>query len=681
MPTISRRHWLGCTGAATLGLPLGTLLPWQQTHGAEPLTPLTPLNRYPRMVQNYFVAQVRELEQARLQEIAKLATKTDAQQYVQSVQQKIRQCFGPNPERTPLNARVTGVVERDTYRIEKVIFESRPNFPVTANLYVPKGQTLPAPGVVGACGHSFQGKAAEMYQSFAQGLARLGYVCLLYDPIGQGERLQYVNHDGTSKFRGSVHEHNHIGNQQSLVGEFFGMWRAWDGIRALDYLLTRKEVDPQHLGVTGNSGGGTVTSWLAALDPRWTMAAPCCFVTTFRSNLENELPSDSEQCPPQAIALGIDHEDFIAARAPKPVILLAKEQDFFDIRGTEAAYQRLKRLYRLLGAEQNISLFVGPTTHDYSQENREAMYRWFNRVTGVSKAQTEPALKIEEPTTLNCTSSGQVAELKPNTVFSFTQQKSRQLAKTRGEVQPDALLHAVRDLLKIPPSIEQPPRYQILRNLRPRKYPRPHAVTYAVETDPGIKTLVTRLDDKMRFSRPPHQGNRAILYVSHHSADVELRTEPALKQLLTVESKTPCFACDVRGIGESKANTCGVTELGDPYGSDFFYATHSLMLDRPYLGQKTWDVLRVLDWLKSLEQTQVHLVAKGWGALPAIFAAMLGDNIAQLTLLDTPATYQQIAESEHYDRPLSTLLPNVLAHFDLPDCYRALRSKLQLQTG
>ena len=110
-----------------------------------------------------------------------------------------------------------------------------------------------------------------------------------------------------------------------------------------------------------------------------------------------------EQIPPRALALGLDHEDFLAALAPKPVIILAKEKDYFDARGNEAAYERLKRLYRLLGAEDNVAYFIGPTYHGYSQENREAMYRWFNRCTGISDAKTEPKLTIEKDETLWCT--------------------------------------------------------------------------------------------------------------------------------------------------------------------------------------------------------------------------------------------------------------------------------------
>ena len=145
---------------------------------------------------------------------------------------------------------------------------------------------------------------------------------MLYDPIGQGERLQYVDKNGQPRLRPGTREHLYAGNQQFLVGQFFGSWRAWDGVRALDYLLTRKEVDSTHLGVTGNSGGGTMTTWLCGLERRWTMAAPSCFVTTFRHNLENELPADTEQCPPRALALGLDHEDFLAGQYQ--IIILKK---------------------------------------------------------------------------------------------------------------------------------------------------------------------------------------------------------------------------------------------------------------------------------------------------------------------------------------------------------------------
>lgn len=640
--------------------------------GVLPRRELPPLNRFSRMVQEYFVARVREAEEAANKTKAALLTKEDANAYIVSVREKIRQSFGPYPERTPLNAKITGIVERDTYKIEKIIFESRPGFLVTGNLYLPQGRKFPLPGVVGVCGHSANGKAAEAYQSFAQGLARQGYVTFIFDPIGQGERLQYVDAALKPKRGIGVSEHLYAGNQQFLVGEFFGMWRAWDGIRALDYLLTREEVDPKHVGITGNSGGGTMTTWLCGLEPRWTMAAPACFVTTFRRNLENELPADTEQCPPRAIALGLDHDDFLAAMAPKPVIILAKERDFFDVRGSLEAFARLKRLYTLLGAADNIQLHIGPTEHGYSQENREAMYRFFNRVTKTSNAEKEPPLTIEKDETLQCTPRGQVAELKSRTVFSFTKDRALELAKARKPLADEELKNAVTAVLQLPPTAKEPPEFRILRGLKSRNYPRAHATTYAVESEPGAFALVTRLGNQSHISRPPQDPSPVLLYVSHHSADVEMREEPAIKERLSKFPDQPFYACDLRGIGESRPDTCGSDQFLTPYGSDYFYAIHALMLDKPYLGQKTHDLLRVLDFLRAAGHREVHLLAKGWGALPAAFAALLCEHVTEVTLLEGLKSYQQVAESEDYSWPLSTFLPGVLARFDLPDVYRQL---------
>jgi dienelactone hydrolase len=654
---------------------LGLTLASSDAAGQE--SSLQPLNRFPRMVQEYFVDQVRQAEVQADQRRAALNTQRDAEAYVRAVQDKIQRSFGPWPEKTPLKPRVTGVVDRDQYRIENVIFESRPNFLVTANLYIPKGRDFPLPGVVGTCGHSANGKAYEGYQSFAQGLARMGYVVLIYDPISQGERLQYVNDQLKSEIGVGVREHLYAGNQQFLVGDFIGSWRAWDGIRALDYLLTRKEVDPAQIGVTGNSGGGTMTTWLCGVERRWAMGAPSCFVTTFRRNLENELPADTEQCPPRALALGLDHSDWLAAMAPKPVIVLAKEKDYFDVRGAEEAYRRLRHLYRLFDAEDNVGLFVGPTPHGYSQENREAMYRWFNAVTKVSDAQTEPDLVIEKDETLWCTPNGQVCELDSRPIYEFTEAKSKASARKRsGELTLPLLRRRIRRVLRLPGVADvSGPYYRVLRNWRSRSYPKPRWTTYMVETEPGISAIVYRLGDEQLLSRPQAETKRAILYVAHQSSDAELRDEPLIAELIEAEPEATLYTVDVRGIGESQPDTCNENSFLSPYGSDYFYAIHSIMLDRPYVGQKTHDVLRVLDWLESIGYDEVHLAGKGWGALPATFAAVLSDQVSQVTLKNALTSYTDIAESRNYGWPLATLVPDVLASFDLPDCYRALEPK------
>jgi len=678
----TRRDWTRLTG----GLAAGAFCFPDLALAEEDESGLAPLNRFPRMVHRHYLEKIRAAERRALQRKDAVSTRAEAEAWVQDVRARIARAFAPMPsKKTPLNARVTGVLDRDGYTIEKIVFESRPRFFVTAHLYLPKVEDgVRVPGVVGACGHSRTGKNAEAYQGFAQGLARLGTACLIYDPIGQGERSQYLDDENQPIYRGTTHEHNMAGNQMELVGEFLGSWRAWDGIRALDYLLTRPEIDTEHVGVTGNSGGGTLTTWLLGVEPRWTMGAPACFVTTWRRNFENELPQDNEQCPPRSLALGLDHDDYLAAMAPKPVIILAKERDYFDVRGSKETYERLRRLYGLLGAEDNIRLHVGPTTHGYSQENREAMYRFFNSITGVSDAQSEPELTIEDDETLWCTPGGQVlTDLDSRTVFSFTRAKAGRLRKRR-EADPPAgkdLVEKVRSSLRMPPRPETPPRVRIVRAIRGnREYPKPHWINYLVESERDVVAVCTMLGDERLYSRlaPPPEGEngRAVLWIGNRSSDAELREDPLVRELLEKEDgNVPFLACDVRGVGESLPVTAGNDPYGY-YGGDYFYAAYANMLNRPYLGGKVHDVLRTLDFLGSRGWTDIHLAGRDWGALVAALAALLDERATTVTLADRLESWHSVATEEHYEWPLSHMVFGVLRHWDLPDVYRELEGRL-----
>lgn len=682
---VSSRRDLLCTigGLTATGLGLPRFALAQTDAKADSLEPY---QRFPRMVHEYYVSKIRGIEKRGIERKMALSTKAEAEAYIAEVREKIAKAFAPMPtKKSPLNAKVTGTIDRDTYTVEKIIFESRPKFYVTANLYLPKNRPGgKVPGVVGSCGHSQNGKCAEAYQSFAQGLARLGTACLIFDPIGQGERSQYVDPAGKLLIKGTTTEHNHAGNQMELVGEFLGSWRAWDGIRALDYLLTRPEIDPQHVGITGNSGGGTLSTWLIGLERRWTMGAPACFVTTWRRNLENELPQDNEQCPPRSLALGLDHDDYLAAMAPKPIIILTQSRDYFDARGGAETYDRLRHLYALLGADEKIQLQVGPDEHGYSQPNREAMYRFFNSITGASDAASEPALVIEEDKTLQCTPGGQVV-LDPGskTVFTFTQSKAEKLKSAR-EAKPlgaEDLKKAVAESLRMPPrDPAKAPDYRILRAYGPsRKYPKERWIHYAVETEPGIQAICTVLFDEPHVSQlpqAPEGKGKVLLWIAEQSSDAELREDPTLSELATtLEPGTLIVACDVRGVGESLPVTAG-NQPNSYYGSDYFYAAFANMLGKPYLGGKTHDVLRVIDLLASRGWSEIHLAAKGRATIMAGCAALLDDRVKQVTANQRLESWHSIATEEHYQWPLSHMIFGVLRNWDLPDVWKALESKM-----
>src|SRR4051812_13578997 len=213
-----------------------------------------------KMLYAYLQAEAQEHFAARRKTVAELKTPADVQRRQKELRAAFLAALGGYPGKTPLHPRVVGKEARDGYRIERVIYESRPQHHVTAVLYLPEGKP-PFPGVLMPCGHSANGKAAEPYQRACILMAKNGLAVLCYDPIGQGEGIQLLNAQGKPAIPGSTSEHTMVGVGALLVGQSTATYRIWDGIRSLDYLASRPEIDPMHLGCTGNSGGGTMTAY------------------------------------------------------------------------------------------------------------------------------------------------------------------------------------------------------------------------------------------------------------------------------------------------------------------------------------------------------------------------------------------------------------------------------------
>ena len=183
------------------------------------------------------------------------------------------------------------------FRIEKLVFESLPGVYVTALVYVPDARRA-TPRGARACGHSANGKA--YYQALCQRLAARGYVVICWDPVGQGERSQFWDAAAQrSRYNLICGEHAVLGNLAYLAGANLARWEVWDGMRALDYLLTRPEVDPSRISITGTSGGGFQAAFIAALDPRINAAAPSCYITALPMRVANRIFKDPDSDPEQ----------------------------------------------------------------------------------------------------------------------------------------------------------------------------------------------------------------------------------------------------------------------------------------------------------------------------------------------------------------------------------------------
>lgn len=314
----------------------------------------------------------------RQSQIRDLETRADWENRQAYVRQTLEEIVGPFPERTPLNPVITGTLNHEGMVIEKLYFESRPGYYVTAIFCYPENRTEPLPAILFCSGHAAEGFRSTTYQTMIFNYAKKGFAVLAFDPIGQGERIRYLDESGKPRL-GSTIEHSYPGSQSFLVGISPANFFIWDGIRAVDYLMTREEVDPQRIGITGRSGGGTQTAYIAAMDERIHAAAPECYITTFDKLLKSKGPQDAEQNLKQGIAKGIDLADYIEVRAPKPTLLIGTTRDIFSIQGFRDVYQEAQKAYAAWDAEDNLEFTEDDAGHASTVKNREATYRFFRK--------------------------------------------------------------------------------------------------------------------------------------------------------------------------------------------------------------------------------------------------------------------------------------------------------------
>src|SRR5229473_4408226 len=314
-------------------------------------------------------------------------------------------------KRTPLNPHITGRIQMEGFHIEKLIFESLPGVYVSALVYVPEDTNHTHPAILVPPGHAPDGKAR--YQALCQRLVQRGYVVICWDPVGQGERSQFWDaKSGKSRYNLICAEHAVLGNLAYLVGTNLARWEIWDGMRALDYLLTRAEVDPDRINITGTSGGGFQTAHIAALDPRIKVAAPSCYITALPMRVYNRIFKDPDSDPEQdlygMISNGIDHPGLLLLMYPRPVIVAAAVLDFFPIDGTRKTVREARRLYERFGRGDRIALVEGYHTHQFSPENQEAALNFLDHFNQMPVRHGLPRVSELTSKALQCTRTGQV---------------------------------------------------------------------------------------------------------------------------------------------------------------------------------------------------------------------------------------------------------------------------------
>ena len=328
------------------------------------------------------------------------------------LRQKLLQMIGGLPEvKTDLRARVTGRIQMDGFTIEKLIFQSLPGVYVTALVYVPDDHSRKHPAVLVPAGHAADGKFH--YQALSQRLVGRGYVVISWDPLGQGERSQFWDAAaGKSRYNLICGEHAVMGNLAYLAGANLARWEIWDGIRAVDYLLTRPDVDGERISITGTSGGGTQAALIAALDQRIKVAVPSCYISALPMRISNRIFADPDSDPEQdlfgMISNGVDHPGLLLLMYPRPVLVAAAVLDFFPIEGTRKTVREVQRLYERFSHGDRIALAEGYHAHQFSAENQQAALDFLDHFNQMPIRHGLPQAKELAGKALQCTEAGQV---------------------------------------------------------------------------------------------------------------------------------------------------------------------------------------------------------------------------------------------------------------------------------
>jgi cephalosporin-C deacetylase-like acetyl esterase len=632
-----------------------------QEHGKAPAK--KDVTQPEKLLYNHLLQECQKHFDARKKEVAALKTPADIKARQARLKAKFIEALGGFPKKTPLHPQVTGKIDKGDYRIEKVIYESQPNHHVTAILYLPKKGQAPYPGVLLPCGHSSNGKAAEAYQRACISLAKNGFVVLCYDPIGQGERIQLLDKNGKPAIPGSTTEHTMVGVGALLVGKSAATYHIWDGIRSLDYLESRPEVDPKRLGCTGNSGGGTLTAYLMALDDRIVCAAPSCYITSLERLFKTIGPQDAEQNITGQVAFGMDHADFLTMRAPLPTLVCCGTKDFFDIDGTWASFREAKLIYSALGFGERISLFEYNDKHGFSKPRRQAVVQWMKRwLQKFDEPFVEEDFPVFTDAELQCTRTGQVlSDFNGKSVFDLNAELAKELKEGREKWQDEKSAANLRE--KIMELISRPNYLG--------KFDEKILTQMGFDFVATTKAKGCKFDDVL-CSRPPFhwisvvpekikKGNPFIISINEYSVD-DAKKGGALEKLGS--GGQVAFVLDVRGIGRTKPNSKG--GMVKYFGSDWQETFLSLHLQRPLLGQRVDDVSFQASYISGEAKDGILLSAKGIAGPIALHAAVLDPRVTHVTIENGVTCWEDVVQTPISVNQLSNVVPGALAYYDLP---------------
>ncbi|WP_260704091.1 alpha/beta hydrolase [Edaphobacter flagellatus] len=639
---------------------------WSQTTDA-------PAIDYAAQTDAYLTNIAKQKLAERQEQIAGIKKADDMHIRQEYIRHTLLQEIGGFPARTPLHAEITGTIDHPDYVVQKLIYQSLPGFYVTANVYVPKNAHKPFPAVLGLAGHSGEGKSFALYQAVWVSLARRGFLVLAIDPVGQGERMEHLDpatHKPLLQIGGTP-EHMADGLPVLLTGTNIGRYFIWDGIRGIDYLQSRDDVDKTRIGVAGNSGGGTQSAYISTLDTRVAAAVISCYLSAWSAMWADPGPQDSEQIFDHFLSDHLDYADFLNEIAPRPVEMEVATRDFFPIQGAHATFREAEHTFELLDAKDHLALFEADDTHGWSKPRRIAAYTWLSRwLQGNAGSSEEAAVQTDSSASLNATSTGQVLTTYPHaqTVQSLNASLAQQLRSKPFRGNLTQLAERVRSRLDLPASVtaakvETAGSYVsgALKAEKLNLHPEPGI------TVPGL--LFTPAGTAARRS--------AILYLDSSGMTADAVPGGLIQQL--VELGNVVLAIDPRGWGESAPPN----RMISGYRSDYQLAMHAILVGKSIPGMQTLDVLSAFRYLATrsdINPGAISLHTVGFACNIGLFAATIEPHIRTVVCDKQPMSYLAITELPLYNLPPEVIVPGVLRDFDIPDITRLLGSRLHIES-
>jgi len=599
--------------------------------------------------------------QERQKAIDQIHTVAEAERRKQKVRQTLLEILGGLPDYNgPLHPKVTGQIKAEGYTIEKVLFQSLPNFYFTGDLYRPN-QPGRYPAILFQSGHTQEGKPEP--QRAAANLALKGFVVLATDPIGQGEREQSYDPQLSGPLGGwSVPEHIQAGAQCILIGESAARFFIWDAKRGIDYLVSRPDVDPTRLGAAGCSGGGALTTFIGALDPRLKAVVPACYPNSYQLLFAGPDP-DTEMSFPNFLGSGLDVADYVELTAPTPWLIQATEGDYFTPPGTRLVYEEARHWYGVYGAEDKLAFFIGPGPHGTPLASREAVYQWMIRwlKDGHGDFHEQP-VHLHSNFDLLVTPTGHVEDIPGSRKLYQLILDDFHAKKRQGTI---AELQNELHKLQIP-SDGSSPEMKVLDESNSPEARRQHV---KFESEPGVE-----IEGELYIPPSPSGRKPAVLLVTDEGPYFQSASTDSLAKRMAKKGRI-VFTLEPRDSPGENTRA--------PFVGNWVTNSRANQIGLNLPAMRAHDILRGVDLLSArsdVDAGSIHCGARGVKGVWLLLAAAVDPRIGKVWLDRSPASLRAALENTLNTNLFDAVIPGFALHWDIEDLTKAMGNRPVLWT-